>query len=83
LRSVNVIPANKLSLQELDQLMGIKLLTSVLLENFGSQPQFPQGEMPVLPPLRTPMRRWYNAEKITKSSRRTITKTWLNSTQRQ
>jgi len=34
--SVSVIPANKPSLQELNQLIGIKLLTSNFLENFGS-----------------------------------------------
>jgi len=34
--SVSVIPENKLSLQELHQLIGIKLLTSRFLENFGS-----------------------------------------------
>jgi len=35
--SVSVIPANKLSLQELNQFIGIKLLTSGYLEIFGSQ----------------------------------------------
>jgi len=34
--SVSVIPVNKLSWQELDQLIGIKLLTSRFLKKFGS-----------------------------------------------
>jgi len=32
----SVIPANKLSLQELNQLIGIKLQTSGFSENFGA-----------------------------------------------
>ena len=39
--SVSVIPTNKLSLQELNLLNGIKLLTSNFLEIYGSQSQFP------------------------------------------
>jgi len=38
----SIIPANKPTLQELSQLIGIKLLTSVFFRNFG--------QMPVLPP---------------------------------
>jgi len=44
--SVSVTPANELSLQELNQLIGIKLLTSGLLENFGPCSQFPGGRCP-------------------------------------
>jgi len=40
--SVNVISENKVLL-ELNQLIGIKLLTSDLLEIFGSKSQFPGG----------------------------------------
>jgi len=36
LRSVSVTPANKLSLQELNQLIEIELLISGFLEMFGS-----------------------------------------------
>jgi len=36
LRSVSVVPVNKLSMQELNQLIGIELLTSNLLESFSS-----------------------------------------------
>jgi len=36
LRSVSVIPANKLSLQEINQLIGIELLTSNFIESFSS-----------------------------------------------
>ena len=39
--SVNVIPEKKLSLQELTQLIRIKLLTSGFLEMFASLFQFP------------------------------------------
>jgi len=41
--SVSVLPANKLSLQELNQLIEIELLISCFLENFGSYVQFPGG----------------------------------------
>ena len=41
--SVSVLPANKLSLQELNQLIEIELLTSCFLEYFGSLAQFPGG----------------------------------------
>jgi len=34
--SVSVLPANKLSMQELHQLIGIELITSCFLENLGS-----------------------------------------------
>jgi len=36
LRSVSVIPANKLLLQEISQLIRIELLTSYVLESFSS-----------------------------------------------
>jgi len=36
LRSVSVVPVNKLSMQELNQLIEIELLTSNLLESFSS-----------------------------------------------
>jgi len=39
---VSVLPANKLSLQESNQLIEIELLTSRFLENFGSLAQFPR-----------------------------------------
>jgi len=41
--SVSVIPANKLPVQELNQLIVIKLLISAFLEMFVSQTQFPGG----------------------------------------
>jgi len=41
LYSVNVMSASKPSLQELNQLIGIKLLTSSFPEFFGSWSQFP------------------------------------------
>jgi len=47
---VSVIAANKVSLQEINQLIGIKLLTSGFLENFGSFSTFCP-----LCPLRAPM----------------------------
>jgi len=48
--------ANKVSLQEIHQLIRIKLLSSGFLEIFSSQSHFPGGgQMPVLSPLRTPM----------------------------
>ena len=40
------MPANKLSLQELNQLTGIKLLTSACLEIVRSQTQIPGGNCP-------------------------------------
>ena len=50
LYSVNVIPANKLSLQELNQFIGPELPTSCFLENRGAYFQFPGGwQMPVTP----------------------------------
>jgi len=51
---VSVMPANKQSLQELKQLVGIKLVTSRFLEIFGSLSQFPRGQMPVCPPCGRP-----------------------------
>jgi len=42
-------------LQELTQLIRIKLLIFRFLEIFGSRFQFPGGQVPILPPLRTPM----------------------------
>jgi len=39
--SVSVIPANKLPLPEVYQIIGIKLLTSGFPETFGSSSQFP------------------------------------------
>jgi len=36
LRSVSVVPANKLPLQEMNELIGIELLTSSFLENLNS-----------------------------------------------
>jgi len=46
---VSVITVNKLSLQEINQLIGIELLTSGFIENFDPWSQFPGGEMPVSP----------------------------------
>jgi len=47
---VSVVPANKLLLQEINQLIGIELLTSNFLESFGSQSQFPErGKCPFWP----------------------------------
>jgi len=36
-------------LQELNQLIGVKLLTSDFLECFGSYPQLPEWQVPVSP----------------------------------
>jgi len=52
---VNVIPANELSLQELHQLTGTKLLTFGFLKMYGFNLNFQDGEDPRFPPLRTPM----------------------------
>jgi len=46
--SVKVIPANKLSLQELNQLIRITLMTSDFLEMFGSQCQSTNARLPFL-----------------------------------
>jgi len=52
---VSVLPAYKLSMQELNQLIGIKLLTSGLLENLVLSPNFQGGgQMPVLLPCGRP-----------------------------
>jgi len=48
--SVSIIPAIKLSSQELSQLIGIKLLNSGFLEIFYSYSQFPGVKVPVLLP---------------------------------
>jgi len=53
--SVSVISANKLSLQELTQIIRIKFLISRFPEFLLLSPNFQGGQMPVLPPLRTPM----------------------------
>jgi len=48
---VSAIPVNKVFLQELNQLIGIKMLTSDFQNIFGSQSQFPGvGQIPVLLP---------------------------------
>jgi len=47
---VSAIPANKVLLQELNQLIGFKMLISDFLKLFGFQSQFPRGQMPVSPP---------------------------------
>jgi len=53
--TVSVIPVNKLPLQELNQLIGIKLLTSGFLEIFASS-QLPGRVLcPFFPLLRTPV----------------------------
>jgi len=52
--SVSVILAKKLSLQELTQLIRIKLLISRFPKNFAFSPQFPWGTN-ARSPLRTPM----------------------------
>jgi len=52
--SVDVIPANKLSLQGLNKLIGIKLLTSGFPEIFGSMTQFPRGENACISPCGCP-----------------------------
>jgi len=49
--SVWVISANKLSSQEVDQLIGIDCWLQVFKKIFASWSQFPGGEMPLLPPL--------------------------------
>ena len=46
--------ANKVLLQELNQLIGIELLTSDFLEIFGSLFEFPRGKCP-FSPLQMPM----------------------------
>ena len=46
--SVSVIPAKKLSMQKLNQFIGIKRLTSYFLETFYSYSEFPRGKMLVL-----------------------------------
>jgi len=54
----SVIPANKLSLQQVNELIGIKLLTSSFMEIFGSLSQIPGGANGRFHPLRTPMLRY-------------------------
>ena len=54
--SVNFIPAEKLSLQESNQLIGIKMPTSGFSRNVWFLIPISRGEMPVLPLLPTPMR---------------------------
>jgi len=44
LRSVSVVPANKLLLQEINQLIGIELLTSNFLDVLVLIPNFQRGE---------------------------------------
>jgi len=52
--NLNVIQANKLSFQELNQLIGIELLTSNFTEILIPHPNFQEGQMPVLPPCGRP-----------------------------
>jgi len=47
--SMSVIAGNKLSLQKLSEVIGIELLTSCFLENFGPKFQFPSGKYPFPP----------------------------------
>jgi len=49
--SVSVLSANKLSLQEVNQLIEIELLTSCFLENIGSSAQLPEGSNSRFAPL--------------------------------
>jgi len=53
--SVSAIPVNKILLQELNQLIGIKILTSDFLEIFGSLSNF-RGSNGQFALLRTPMK---------------------------
>jgi len=47
--TVSVVPVNKLSLQEINQLIGIELLTSSFLEIFGSSVAIStEGQMPMV-----------------------------------
>ena len=48
--SVSAIPVNKVLLQESNQLIEIKMLTSDFLKFFNSYSQFPGSQMPVSPP---------------------------------
>jgi len=59
LRSGSVIPANKVSLQELSQLIGIKLLPADFgfSRNFWFLGPISGRQMLLFPPLRTPMLR--------------------------
>ena len=50
-----VVPANKLLLQEINQFIGIELLTSSFLKNLVLSPNFQGGEIPISTTLRTPM----------------------------
>jgi len=67
---VSVISANKLSLQELTQLIKIKLLISRFPEIFASCTQFSGGKMPVFTPCGRPCAaalRWKQRYKSVKS----------------
>ena len=59
---MSLVPANKLSLQYINQSIGIELLPSCCLENFGSLSNFPAGHF--APPLWTPMVLTYNEFKL-------------------
>jgi len=48
---VSIIPTNKLSIQELNQVIGIKLPTPFFLEFFGFQSKFPGGKNARFDPL--------------------------------
>jgi len=48
--SVSAIPANKVLLQESNQLIGINMLSSDFLKSLNSYSQFPGGQMPVSAP---------------------------------
>ena len=52
---MSAIPVNKMLLQELNQLIGIKMLTSDFLAIFASKSNFRGGDSR-LAPLRTPMK---------------------------
>jgi len=57
---MSAIPVNEMLLQELNQLTGIKMLTSDFLEIFSSSSHFREGrgKWPGYPLLRTPMKVW-------------------------
>jgi len=50
LLGATVILANNMSMQELNQLISFKLLTSCFLKIFGPLAYFPGGQMSVFPP---------------------------------
>jgi len=52
---VSVVPGNKLLLQDINQLIGIALLTLSFLENFFLSLNFQGESNPSSTPLRTPM----------------------------